>query len=146
MVEKIGLWGSAASIISLMLYFYPPTASSQSGPNIGVSTAGTQSPAIGTNQGNVTINYGSAVAPHEKGYALRNPSAGASLVVARPTLDAATDSNLQVCIAPAGTPISLYDGETARMVGPYMWQKVKILSGQCASKVGWVSTGNISFE
>lgn len=146
MVEKIGLWGSAASIVSLALYFYPSAAASQSEPNVQVSTTGTQSPAIGTNQGNVTINYGSSAAPHEKGYVLRNRSAGASLVVSRPTLDAATAQNLQVCLAPAGTPISLYEGETAKMAGLDMWQRVKILSGQCANKVGWATTENISFE
>ncbi|WP_152035321.1 hypothetical protein [Paraburkholderia terricola] len=145
MVEKIGLWGSAASIVSLALYFYPPVAASQNEPKVQVSTAGTESPAIGTNQGNVTINYGSSAAPHEKGYVLRNRSAGASLVVSRPTLDAATVPALQVCVAPAGTPISLY-GETAKMAGLDMWQKVKILSGQCANKVGWATTENISFE
>ncbi|MFL9867293.1 hypothetical protein PQR67_24220 [Paraburkholderia fungorum] len=146
MIEKIGFWGSAASIVSLALYFYPPVAASQDELKPQVSTAGTQSPAIGTNQGNVTINYGSSATPHQKGYVLRNRSAGASLVVSRPTLDAATAPNLQVCLAPAGTPISLYEGETAKMAGLDMWQRVKILSGQCANKVGWATTENISFE
>lgn len=145
-VEKIGLWGSAASIVSLVLYFYPPIAASQSEPKVQVSTAGAQSPAIGTNQGNVTINYGGSIPAHEKGYVLRNHTTGASLVASRPTIDAATAPNLQVCLAPAGTPVSLYDGETAKMAGLDMWQKVKILSGRCANKVGWTTIENLSFE
>jgi hypothetical protein len=145
MLEKIGLWGSIASIVSLGLYFLPPLTSSQSEAKAQASTTGAQSPAIGANQGSVTINYGAPATPHEKAYVLRNGKSGATLVVSRPSLDAATEPKSHVCMAPAGTPITL-TGETAKMGGIDMWRKVKITSGECANKVGWAAIENISIE
>jgi hypothetical protein len=145
MIEEFGLWGSIASIVSLGLYFFPPLALSQSEPKVQASTVGSQSPAIGSNQGSVTINYGTPSATHEKGYVLRNGKSGATLVVSRPSLDAAAEPKSHVCMAPAGTPISL-TGETAKLGGIDMWRKVKILSGECAAKVGWTDIENVSLE
>lgn len=145
MVEKIGLWGSIASIVSLGLFFFPPSVSSQSEPKAQASTLGAQSPAIGSNQGSVIINYGAPTAPHEKSYVLRNGKSGVTLVISRPSLDAAVEPKNHVCMALAGTPV-LLTGETAKLGGIDMWRKVKILSGECANKVGWTAIENVSLE
>ena len=55
------------------------------------------------------------------------------------------DKSKHVCMVVAGTPIILH-GETAKMGGIDMWQKVQINGGACASKVGWVAIENISYE
>lgn len=145
MLEKIGLWGSIASIVSLGLYFLPPLTSSQSEAKAQATTTGAQSPAIGVIQGSANIIYGAPPSPREKSYVLRNGKSGATLVVSRPSLDAATEPNSHVCMAPAGTTITL-TGETAKMGGIDMWRKVKIMSGECADKVGWAAIENISIE
>lgn len=145
MFEKIGLWGSIASIVSLGLYFFPLIASSQNEPKSQASTIGTQSPAIGSNQGSVTINYSAPPTLHEKSYVLRNGKTGVTLVVSKPSLDAAAEPKNHVCMAPAGTSIAL-TGETAKLGGIDMWRKVKILSGECVNKIGWTAIENISLE
>lgn len=145
MLEKFGFWGSMASIVSLALYFFPPLASSQPEQAVQVTTSGAQSPAIGENKGNVTINYGAPSMPHEKTYVLRNKVNGATLLISRPSLDAATDPKNHVCMVPGGTPITL-TGESAKMGGIDMWRKVKVVSGECANKSGWVAIENVSLE
>lgn len=145
LVEKIGLWGSLASIVGLVLVFMPPAASSQSEPKAQATTSGEKSPAIGSNQGNVTINYGGDVTTREKAYVLRNAKGGAVLIINKPSLDAAGDPKSHVCVVPAGTPITL-SGESAKMGYVDMWRKVKITSGECASKSGWTALENISVE
>lgn len=109
------------------------------------ATTGAQSPAFGTVQGDVTINYHEAAPAHVPGYVLRNRTGGAMLIVAEPTLEAATTPHLRVCVAPAGTRISL-DPETTAMDNPPFWRKVNILSGECAQKTGWTAMENIQVE
>lgn len=141
----LGLWGSIASIVSLALYFFPSLASSQPERTVQAITSGSQSPAIGENQGSVTINYGAPSTPHEKSYVLRNKVSGATQLISRPSLDAAADPKNYICIVPAGTHITL-TGESAKMSGIDMWRKVKIASGECANKSGWVAIDNVSLE
>jgi len=78
-------------------------------------------------------------------YVLRNRSTGSTLVVSVPNIEAVTDNAKHVCLAMAGTPITLM-GETAKMFNIDMWQKIKITDGPCADKIGWVAVENISYE
>lgn len=144
-MEKIGFWGSIASIVGLALVFMPPSASSQGQQQPQTTTTGAKSPAIGSNQGNITINYGGESVGREKAYVLRNSGGGATLVVSKPSLDVAQDSKAHICMAPAGTPVEL-TGESARMEGVDMWRKVRIVGGECANKLGWVAISNLSLE
>lgn len=144
-LEKFSLWGSLASIVGLALAFMPPTASSQNELKPQATTSGSKSPAIGSNQGNVTINYGDDTTSRVKAYVLRNAKGGASLVINKPSLDEAVNPSSHVCMAPAGTPIML-TGESAKMGNIDMWRKVKITSGECANKSGWVAIENVSIE
>jgi hypothetical protein len=141
-VEKIGFLGSLASIVGLGLVFLPPSSSSQETYNSPV-TSGSQSPAIGSNQGSVTINYGAEST--EKRYVLRNPQAGAVLIIDKPSLDAVAEPNRHVCTAPAGTPIVL-TGRSAKLGALDMWREVKIIGGECSERIGWAALENISIE
>lgn len=148
MFEKISLYGSLASIIGLVLFFIPSTSSStEPTAQTTVSTAGNQSPAIGSNNGSVTINYGgqSSSSKTGKNYILRNPKAGATAIINSPSLDVAINPANQVCIVPAGTQVILL-GDKAKSGGIDMWRKVKVVSGECANKMGWVDIGNIVQE
>ncbi|MEK8088126.1 hypothetical protein WNB94_17175 [Aquabacterium sp. A3] len=143
--KKIGLWGSIASIVGLALVFFPPSASSQGEQKSQATTSGAKSPAIGTNQGNITINYGGDSTTPEKRYVLRNPRTGATLVVDKPSLDAAQDPKHHVCTALAGTAV-IPTGESEKMAGIDMWRKIRITSGECTNKSGWVAIENLSVE
>lgn len=140
MVQNVGLLGSIASIIALALYFLPAQTASQ---ETNTNAYGDQSPAIGSNQGSVTINYGNK--SKQKVYVLRNQINGATLLVDKPSLDAAMNPEQHVCMAPAGTSISL-TGKTAKMGQIDKWREVEIIDGECAKKRGWVSMENISLE
>lgn len=144
-MQKIGFWGSIASIVGLAIAFFP--GQSESGNQTGrvAATQGNQSPAIGENNGSVNINYNNSSSPQAKSYVLRNAKGGSVLVVSTPSIEAAMDKSKHVCMVVAGTPIILH-GETAKMGGIDMWQKVQINGGACASKVGWVAIENISYE
>lgn len=149
MFEKISLYGSLASIIGLVLFFVPSTSSSTEHPtSTTVSTTGSQSPAIGSNNGSLTINYGgqtNSSSKTEKKYVLKNPQYGATLIVNKPSLDASADPKNHVCIAAAGTPIVML-GEKAQLGGMDRWRKIKVTSGECTNKIGWVDIGNIAQE
>ncbi len=145
MYEKIGLWGSIASIIGLVVVFFSPSVSSDTNNSQTITTSGNQSPAIGANNGEVIINYNNPENNNKKSYVLRNTKAGATLVVSAPSLDAAGDPAKHICMAPAGTPIDL-TGKTAKMGVIDMWREVKITSGSCVNKIGWAALENISYE
>jgi hypothetical protein len=144
-MQKLSFWGSVASIIGLVLAFYPFHAQSGNEGGNRATTYGNQSPAIGENKGDININYNNAPIKPSKNYVLRNSKGGAVLIVSNPSTESATDQSKHVCLAVAGTPIVLL-GETAKMYGIDMWQKIKITGGQCANKTGWAATENISYE
>jgi hypothetical protein len=144
LMQKLGFWGSVASIIGLAVTLFPPQL--QSAPQTAqVTTYGNQSPAIGETHGDVNINYNSAPATSAKGYVLRNARGGAVLVVSMPSIEAAGDATKHVCMAVAGTPVTLL-GEKAKMGTIEMWQKIQIDGGPCAAKVGWAAIENLSLE
>jgi hypothetical protein len=144
MFEKIGLIGALASIVSLALYFLPLTTSSQSQPRTSVSTTGEQSPAIGSNEGNVTINYNAPV--KEKNSVLRNPKSGATPLLDSPHLAVVNDPKHHVCLVPAGTPATLTGRIAAMGKIKDGWQEVTVTTGDCANKVGWAMKENLPLE
>lgn len=143
-MSKLAFWGSIASIVSLAVAFYP-VDKAQSGNQ---TTYGNQSPAIGSVDGNVTINYGGTSAPDQKKkkqYVLRNAGGGAVLVMKKPDMTSPNNEENQICTAIAGTSITLL-GEKAKNFGLDYWQKIRIVEGPCTGKIGWVVNGNISKE
>ncbi|MBW1931165.1 MAG: hypothetical protein JRH08_18990 [Deltaproteobacteria bacterium] len=143
-MQKIGFWGSIASIIGLIIYFSP--IQSRSGDYVQnlTITHGNQSPAIMENKGNININYNNQMPLTSKSYVLRNPGGGSVLVVSLPSIEAVTDQSKHICLAIAGTPISLLP-ETVKKNG-IEWRKIEIKEGLCAGKIGWVVTENVSYE
>jgi len=81
--------------------------------------------------------------PKHETYKLHNVAVGATLVNTKPKLTS-TD-NKQVCLAPSGTIIELV-GEPIKGELVISWQQVKIESGTCEGKNGWVSVENIIKE
>ena len=137
--KKLTLWGSMASIVALAI-----TLASAPGVSGNQSANGNQSPAIGENKGDIIYNNYSS-APKAKSYVLKNNKAGASLIVLAPTIAAATDKTQHVCLAIAGTPVTL-TGETASLHNIEMWQKVVVTDGPCSGREGWVAVENVSYE
>lgn len=140
-MEKLGVFGSLASIFGIVLYFITPQAISEQNNNQAI-TGGSNSPAIGANSGSVTINYNNA---HSKSVVLRNPSAGATLLVSEPTIMAASQPSMHVCMVPAGTSIKL-TGRKANQGPVDMWREVTVTEGDCVGKTGWVAIENVSYE
>ncbi|WP_394375338.1 hypothetical protein [Stutzerimonas frequens] len=139
-VKKLGLWGSLASLLGLFV-----TLSSLQAQQQGVYTQGQQSPAFGSNNGSVNINYNNSVPLAKRQYTLRNANGGSVLIVSKPTVQVASIQSEHVCMAFAGTPIIL-DGEAVQEFGIDMWQRVQVLEGPCKDKVGWVALSNINIE
>jgi hypothetical protein len=142
-MSRLAFWGSLASIVGLAITLYP-VGKAQSGNQ---TTYGNQSPAIGSVDGNVTINYGGASTSEQnkaKPYVLRNTGGGSVLVMKQPDLTSFNDAEKQICTVFAGTSITLL-GEESKHQG-LDWQKVKINEGPCIGKIGWVVHRNISNE
>ena len=55
-VEKVGVIGSIASLVGVILFFIPSNKTSEQALVSHTETSGVQSPAIGSNQGTVNIN------------------------------------------------------------------------------------------
>ena len=134
MYKKIGLWGSIASIIGLVIYFIPSDETKNSQTINGDSNIIIQQDDDGT----ININT-----PPEKSHVLINKSVGTTLVTSESGLNAAHDKSKHVCMAIAGTKITLLE-ETADQFGMVWWQKIKIDDGKCKGKIGWVARENIS--
>lgn len=137
-LEKFSFWGSLSSIIGLAVAF-------TSTPAISIEkqvVSGNSNTVVGENHGSININYGNSKS--QKGYVVRNRSTGVTLMVSEPTIDAALDPSKHVCNIVAGTDISL-TGKNSSDSLP-IFKEVKVLSGECSGRYGWVSTENISYE
>lgn len=143
-MSKLAFGGFIASIVSLTVAFFP-VDKAHSGNQ---TTYGNQSPAIGSVDGNVTINYGGTSTPDQKKkkqFVLRNAGGGSVLVMKKPDMTSPNNEENQICTVIAGTSITLL-AEKAKYHGLDYWQKVKISEGTCTGKIGWVANDNISNE
>lgn len=137
-MQKIGFWGSLASIVSLAMVVVPFHA--QSGDQ---TTHGSQSPIINDTTGTINLHYNNGSSSSQRIAVLRGPY-GPAYVFSEPRIQADMQDSI-ICTALGGTPIHLL-GETAPQTGIKMWEKVQITDGQCAGKVGWATIENISYE
>ena len=129
MIQKVGFWGSICSIISVVVIFFPQTSVGES-----QTTYGQNSPNINSN-GNVNINYNSSPETQTYNY-IQHPSGGGTILIANPSLN-----NPQVVCQPeAGSKVKFISeqAESAFMV----WVQVKILTGTCQGKSGWIGKDN----
>ncbi len=140
-MKKITFWGSVASIVGLLLALLSMQANSDD-----TTTMGNQSPAISNTQGDVHINYGDTKIDSSKKYVLRESQGGQPRVLKSPDIRGILDPSAQVCGQVFnGTEIKPLH-ETATQEGYEIWRKIKILKGECAGKVGWVLSPEISYE
>ncbi len=79
MIQKIGFWGSIASIVSVMALLYPSSSVSDS-----QTSYGEKSPNIHSN-GDVNINYNSSPERSSYNY-IQHPDGGGTLLIATPSL------------------------------------------------------------
>lgn len=138
-MKKIGLWGSVASIIGLIVAL-TTNADSQT-HNI----TGNQNAVIGNNSGSINVNYGQAQeATSSNQLILNNHSSGISLVTSEPSISTVSDESKHICNAIAGTPIKL-TGKVANE-GYLQFKQVQIIAGECQGKVGWVSSHLVAYK
>ncbi len=138
--------GVHLSIIGLIVMFVPHHA--QSGEQ--VNTYGNESPAIGENKGNVTIEYNHSNNTYsgttQKKYVLRNPRYGTVNVFSEPSVAAAINPSKSVCMAIAGTPITLLGNKAKEGVVEFRKVQIHTTEDSCSQKIGWVGLENISYE
>ena len=145
--KRLNFWGAVASIVGIPLAFalYWATPSGAGGDTVNVNSS-QQSGGITANQVNVNPFFNTPV--KEKGYVLRNVRYGATLVIDSPDsgFAYAKDPNRHVCLAPAGTPVMPTGRKTDVQGIKDYWREVTIIAGDCANKVGWVTSENLHWE
>lgn len=142
-MKKLTFWSSVATIAGFFIAIFTPAVSSQN-----QTSHGDQSPNINSTQGDVNITFGGTVPPPpaQKQYVLRQSQGGAITVLKTPNPSGFMDNKQHVCIVISGTPIEMLDGKASQAGFDDVWREIKITSGSCADKVGWVMVSNISFE
>lgn len=129
MTQKIGLWGSICSIISVVALLFSQASVSESQTSYGAN-----SPNIKSN-GDVNINYNSSQGGGSYNY-IQHPSGGGTILIASPSL---TNPKI-ICHPEAGSKVQFLNEqvENAFMI----WVQVKVLTGTCEGKVGWIGKDN----
>jgi len=129
MIQKISLWGSACSIISVIALLLPQTSMSESQTSYGAN-----SPNIKSN-GDVNINYNSSQQSSSYNY-IQHPSGGGTILIASPSL---TSPNV-LCHPEAGSKVEFLreHRESEFMV----WVQVKVITGTCQGNIGWIGKDN----
>ena len=129
MFQKVSLWGSICSIISVVALVVPQVSQSEN-----QTTYGANSPNVRA-EGDVNINYGASAEGSTYSY-VDHPNGGVVLLISKPSLMKPEI----VCQAEAGSRVRFL-GEHEE--GPLMvWVQVEVVSGTCAGRVGWVGKSN----
>lgn len=129
MIKKVGLWGSICSIISAVALLIPQASVSENQTSFGAN-----SPNIKSN-GDVNINYNSSQGRAPYNY-IEHPNGGGTILIEMPSL-----TNPKVlCHPEAGSKVQFLaeHAESAFMI----WVQVKVLTGTCQGKVGWIGKDN----
>ncbi len=129
MIKKISFWGSIGSIISAIALFYSSASVSER-----QTSYGEKSPNIHSN-GDVNINYNSSQERSSYNY-IEHPDGGGTLLIATPSL---TNPKV-ICHPESGSKVEFLreKKENSFMV----WVQVKVLSGTCQGKTGWIGKDN----
>jgi len=128
-VKKIGLWGSICSIVSAVALLFPQASISEN-----QTSYGTNSPNIRSN-GDVNIHYNSSPRGESYNY-IQHPNGGGTILLTTPTL-----INPDVlCHPEAGSKVQFIKEKAENNY--MMWVKVKILTGTCQGKIGWIGKDN----
>ncbi len=128
MIQKIGLWGSICSIISVTALFAHQASIEES-----QITYGTNSPNV-KSDGDVNINYNSSPSNETYNY-IKHPSGGGTILVASPSL---TNSQV-VCHPEAGSKVQFISEQNENGM---VWVQVRVLTGTCKDKTGWIGKDN----
>lgn len=141
MLGKLGVWGSVASIVAIIITFALP----QQSHSDNIVTQGGQSPIISGN-GN-TVNYSNAVVDGEKfsgSEHLLYRNEGAVPLYKRPSLAGYATA---VCMAESGTSVKvLGNSVTDKNMPSMLWKEVEVLNGQCQGKSGWTNNDYVRLK
>ena len=139
MFQKVGFWGSVASIISLALVFISPSqpAESQSN-NSGISIIGN----VGDRNSLTVVQQ-----PKYRETTVLNNQGSSTLVLKSFPQDKnfmkhSIDEKNQLGIAAVGTEVKVLE-KRATNLAAMMAKKVKILSGDLEGETGWVSANAV---
>lgn len=141
-MQKLGIWGSIASIFGLVLTIFPFNASSE---NTNINNIGSKNPIITNPSGDVNINYNENKNESKRSYVLRNSQGGQPPLLLSPKLSFIIDTSKYVCTPIIGEKIQPLS-ERASEGGHEIWRKITVLEGDCKGKQGWVLTNDISIE
>ncbi|EHH1219063.1 hypothetical protein J7H99_004803, partial [Vibrio parahaemolyticus] len=131
-MEKFGFWGSLSSIVGLAVaVISTPVASIEK-----QVVSGNNNTVVGENHGSINISYGDSKS--QKSYVVRNRSAGVTLMVSEPNIDAVFEPRKHVCNIVAGMEVRLTGRNSPDSLS--IFKEVEVLSGDCAGKYGWVAT------
>jgi len=139
-MKKLSLWGAISSITGILATLSPLQAES-----INQNINGNQNNLIHENNGTINIQQELNQDALTKSYVLRNLSTGSVLLVSKPEVLAAIDLKYHVCMAPAGTDITL-TGKKANISGIDLWREVRVKSGECSGEIGWTTIENINYQ
>lgn len=129
MIQKVGLLGSVLSIISAFAVFFPQASIGESQTSYGINSPNIKS------GGSVNINYNSSQRGETYNY-IKSSNGGGTILISTPSW-----SNFEVvCNPEAGSKVEYLSekAENAFMV----WVQVKVISGTCQGKVGWIGKDN----
>ncbi len=133
-MNKIAIIGSIASILSLMLFFIPHKATSDSYHQRSI---GNQSPNIISN-GDVNIQYHNEQIinnEQKEGYYLSRSGKGVGL------LEEPSFKNPKlICLVESGARVEILD---ELQEGYLSLIKVRVLEGTCKGKIGWTGKENL---
>ncbi len=131
LVKLIGVVGSVASIIGLLVYFWP----SSKDTNVSIESHDGQSPVITDNKGNVNINY---LSTKQRSLSVFSNDNKPIILVTFPSMDSVYNQNRHICILTEGTQIYLTGLKHEFAPGRYFY-RIKVLEGPSKGIEGWVS-------
>ena len=129
MINKITLWSSMCAFVSVVVLFFPQTSMSE-----GQTSYGSNSPNI-QSSGDVNINYNSQESESTYSY-IQHPNGGSTILISAPSLNNAK----VLCHPESGSKVKFIQEyiENIAMV----WLKVRVISGTCQGKIGWIGRDN----
>lgn len=135
-MKKFTIVSGLASIVSLGLYFFPVPASSDS---FEQNVEGQSNTVVGTQNGDITVNnYSSQSNDSEDTLVVNHPKGGGTYLMKEPDLFGGSQNF--ICNLKQGVKLVSFGETYTSQNGFELAEKVKVINGNCAGKVGWVGS------
>jgi len=139
-MKKFSIVSGIASILGLCVAFLPTDANS-----LNQAINGNKNTVIGTNEGNVTINYNESDSSSGEQYVIVHPSGGGTYLLSDPSIASYGDSSKFICALDQGTKV-LPTGPVHKEHNLVMAKFVKVQNGSCSGRHGWVTTATLAMK